>query len=174
MNYGNDMEYDDFIMDSMEKAIVASFKTDDNNVFVEFYNKSEYLNVKEKVDGKLTIVINDSSNTHQRLNLQIKRSDKYDKSFTIRKGTLDSYIEDDYKVNALLVGVAYNQEMYLFHWKEFIEYAEENCSNWLYGDGSFYRIFIRELINNLHLRRILYIQDDDYYKMVELWDMNNK
>ncbi len=162
MDYINKYEYDHVVMVAMENALLDSWE---NIVDVEFYKTNEYRNKAGKLDGHFVLMFKDE----QKYNLQIKRSPKHSKSFSIRGDTLRNYISGDFDIDMLMVGLAYQKSMYLFYWDNFIEYAIENHTYWKSTHGDYYVIPLIELIDNLHHKELPYTEKD-YNNLQAYWE----
>jgi len=164
MNYPNQHEYDDVTMLAMENAIRTFYKHGDIEA-VEFYKMDDRRNVVGKIDGQIIVTLN---NRHE-MNLQIKRSDKYRDSFSVKGSTLRDYITGNFNIQGLLIGLAYDENMYLFRWNEFVDFASEVYPQWKSKHGDYYVIQLGDLTDNLYYRELPY-DKNDYEKLANVWE----
>ena len=161
MNYPDAYEYPNIVMDAMENALMRFF----GNSFksVEFYKANDTKNYIGKIDGTTYLVLNND----YELNLQIKRSDKYKNTFTVDVNAMNAYLSNNYNIQALLIGTAWDRNMHIVYWKPFLELAGENLDKWLAKNGGYYIIPLKDL-RVLHMRDIPYF-DEDYEKLEQYW-----
>ncbi len=167
MTYPSKYEYDDVTMLAMKNAIIDFFA--DKLDSVGFYKMDDYKNFAGKIDGTAYLTINNGYD----LNLQIKRSDIHPDSFSVGGNALRSYIGQDLNIQALLVGLANRENMYLFHWSHFVDYIQENHTHLKSKYGDYYVIDIDILLSDLYYRKIPYT-DNDYKKLQTVWNNARK
>ncbi len=162
MIYPDEYEYEPLIMRVMENAMKYYWKTRFKSV--TFYKASNSKNYRGKIDGQVCLLLTNEYH----LNLQIKRSDKYINTFSIGGNAMRSYLENDYDIEALLIGTAYDRNMYLVYWSEFLELAAENLHKWKSPNGDYYVIRL-EYLSPLYMEKVPYLEED--YKILQnYWD----